>query len=327
MKRGSGIIILALLLAACGGTAAPSSTTAPATATAAPAAQAEATAVPATAAPAPATTAPAPASAVPATTAPAPTTAAPATAAPATSGVVPVVDPHQGFLLGGTRDGAWLTAAEIGPLITGNETYALYGPTAAAGQLSSSTAESIGVPCEDTLKVTLSGGSQDDLVAVGGLWNALPRVPEELATDTPAYQEAVKALLQEQGIAEPDVQITKILRVDLNADGVDEVLLTATRFTPGDSLPTAAAGDYSMAALRTVVNGAVQTTIIDQNIFPEAAEFAAPNTFTLRGTADLNGDGVLEVLVDSQYYEGAALIVYAVDGPQVTPVLGAGCGV
>jgi len=325
MKRGYSLVILALLLAACGTAASPTSTSAPATSTAAPIAEGAPTSAPATTAPAAPTAAPAEPTAPPAAPTAAPATAAPA-ASPAASGVVPVVDPYQGFLLGGARDGAWLTQAEIAPLLSGNETYTLYGPTAAAGELSGSAPALVGVPCQEQQKVTLSGGSRDDLIALAGPWNALPRVPEQLPADSPAYQEAVAALLREQGLAEPEVRITRILRVDLNADGVDEVLLTATRYTT-ENAPTAAAGDYSIVLLRTLVNEVVQTTVIDKDIYPAAIEFAAPLTFTLRGTADLNGDGVLEVLIDSDYYEGGSLQVYAVDGPQVRLALQAGCGV
>ena len=122
------------------------------------------------------------------------------------------------------------------------------------------------------------------------------------------------------------MQLTRILRVDLEGDGVDEVLLAASYSASGDLLPSTAAGDYSLVALRTLVGGAVQTTIIDQDIYLTAAEFAAPTEFALRGVADLNGDGTLEVLVDYGYYEGNGLTVYAVAGSAVTAVLGAGCG-
>ncbi len=258
-------------------------------------------------------------------------TAVPATAIPAASPaesatVVPIVDPHNGFLLGGVRDGQWLAYDVAAPLLGGSETYRLYSQTAEVGEVSGSRPEEYGAPCEDVRQVTLSAGGRDDLVAVAATWEVLPRLPEDMDTNAPVYREAVAQLLRENGLAEPDVQITRIIRIDLDDDGVDEVLLSATYQANGDLMPGTEAGDYSLVALRTVVAGEVQTTIIEQDIYPEAAEFAAPTKFTLRGVADLNGDGRLEVLIDSSYYEGGALAIYDINGPAVTNVLGVGCG-
>ncbi len=187
MKRMYCIGALALILAACGTTAAPA-TPSP---SALPSTPAEA-AAPATALPAPA---------VPEAT------AAPATAAPATdvldTAVVPIVDPRNGFLLGGVRNGAWLDYAATAPLLNGDETYRLYTASALAAEVGGSTPELVGAPCAETQQITLSGGSQDDMVAVAGPWDALPRPAEDLPTDSPVYREAVAELLDQAGVVNP----------------------------------------------------------------------------------------------------------------------------
>ena len=202
MKRLYLLGALALLLAACGPSASPTVPAGTAASAPAPVAEGLATAVPATAAPVAAT-------------------GVPAASPPPASGVAPVVDPYNGFLLGGARNGEWLSAESIAPLLTGDEIYRLYSPNAAVAELSGSTPELVGVPCQDVRKVVLSGGDRTSLVAVAGTWDALPRVPEDLPADSPAYVEAVTQLLSEAGLANPTVQITRILRSDLNGDFQD----------------------------------------------------------------------------------------------------------
>lgn len=306
----------------------PAATAAPATdapaATAAPATAA--TAAPATAAPAatqvPATAAPA-ATAVPVTAAPAATQAPPAGGAP----IHPVVDPKYGLLLGSSRGGSWLQPKETAPLLAGGESYRRYSATAAVGVTTGSAPTSPQGPCDWTFDIELPDAGKDELIALGGDWNALPRLFEELSVDQEVYRTALAEILRAEGLVDPELVLTRIIRADLDGDGVAEVLLAATRSANGGTLPSVAAGDYSLIALRTVVNGKVETTLLTKEISLEAVDFAAPNTYELRGLADLNGDGRLEVIVDSGYYEGAGVGVFEINGTKSEMVLGEVCGV
>ena len=59
------------------------------------------------------------------------------------------------------------------------------------------------------------------------------------------YRQAAAAILRAHGIAQPHVQLTQVLRVDLDGDGAPEVLVTATYYQDGIA-PHAAAGNYSL---------------------------------------------------------------------------------
>ena len=91
--------------------------------------------------------------------------------------------------------------------------------------------------------------------------------------------------------------------------------------------PDAAAGDYSLVVLHRQVNGAEETIPIAAAYYPEAQQFVAPQQYDLVATLDLNGDGRMEAVVRSAYYEGAATAAYTLADKQVQPVLDAGCGV
>jgi hypothetical protein len=52
----------------------------------------------------------------------------------------------------------------------------------------------------------------------------------------------------------------------------------------------------------------------------------ASNLYELRGVLDVNGDGKLEVIVHSHYYEGAGTTIYDCSGGKCKAVLSVECG-
>lgn len=245
--------------------------------------------------------------------------------------VYPIVDGDTGYLIGGTRGGIWLLDAAAAPLIPGGERYRLYGLSGPKGSVTGSRPEPLeteGGPCSWTVKVDLDAElAQENLIAVGGTWNAMPRAVTSLGTQTEVYRTAIADILRAHGIAQPDVRIQQILRVDLEGDGVDEVLISANRLNEGGSFTDVAAGDYALIALRKIIDGSVRTIMLEETYFPQAREFVAPNRFSIAGILDLNADSTMEVVVDSAYYEGAATLVYEIKGQGIEAVLGTGCGV
>ena len=246
-------------------------------------------------------------------------------AAPTT--VYPIIDPATGFLLGGTINKLWIDAGQVAPLLKGKEPYRLYSLTGLRCHGEGQQAEIRRPP--------LRGHAGADRVAPDPRHQpghrerraveGLPRVVRSQSTTQPVYINAVAAVLKDNGIANPTVRITQLLRVDLDGDGVTEVVLTASSYVNGVG-PSAQAGDYSLVLLRKVINGQVQTTLLEGDFYTDAAEFAAPNDFNVTAIADLNGDGNMEIAVHGEYYEGAWTSIYEVKGSTVKEVLVEGCG-
>lgn len=251
----------------------------------------------------------------------------PAQAAAASTMVYPIVDAETGFLLGGTINKLWIDAAQVAPLLKGGEPYRLYSLRGYVGTVKGSKPESAGAPCEDTQVLTLAPAVRvtSAIIGSGGPWKALPRVVRSQSTTQPVYLNAVAAVLKDNGIANPTVRITQLLRVDLDGDGMTEVLISANNYVDGVT-PSAVAGDYSVVILRKVISGRVQTTLVEGDFYPDAADFAAPNNFNVSAIADLNGDGNMDIAVHGEYYEGAWTSIYEVKGSAVKEVLVEGCG-
>jgi hypothetical protein len=101
--------------------------------------------------------------------------------------------------------------------------------------------------------VSLSSKPKDGVIGLAAPCNALPRKPVIADTTQSVYVKAVRDFLKSYGIADPKVRITRILQIDLEGDGEDEVLINATNyFDQHDEAPMHAPkrGSYSIVMLR-----------------------------------------------------------------------------
>jgi hypothetical protein len=156
----------------------------------------------------------------------------------------------------------------------GNKTtYQVYSLTKQVAQITTGKPKSVDEPCPDTLIVSLSSKPKEGVIGLAAPWNALPRKPVMMDVTQSAYLDAVRDFLKGRGISDPKVRITRILRIDLEGDGEDEVLTNATNyFTDRDEVPMHAPkrGSYSIVILRRVVPGKVQTQVVAGEVYPNA---------------------------------------------------------
>jgi hypothetical protein len=241
----------------------------------------------------------------------------------------PIIEIETGYFFGASENGKWIKAQEAAKSLANKTTYQVYGLTKQVGQITAAKPTSVEEPCPDTLMVSLSSKPKDGVIGLDALWNALPRKPMITDPTQPAYVEAVRDFLKARGIADPKVRITRILRVDLEGDGEHEVLINATNyFNPHDEAPTEAPkrGSYSIVMLRRVVAGKVQTQLVTGELYSKSDASNAPNIYKIAAFLDLNGDGKLEVIVHSFYYEGGETTIYRCEPDKIEPVLSVECG-
>jgi hypothetical protein len=162
----------------------------------------------------------------------------------------------------------------------------------------------------------------DDFGMVGVLhdWTVRQGDVQELSADNEIYKQIILDWLESQGVTSPEIGVIHIFRVDLEADGVDEIFISSTHLDESQHLTKA--GDHSIVLMRKVVgNEAVTLPLVTDVYHSQQAEITFPATYSLGNFIDLNRDGVLEVVVDMQRWEGFGAIVYQVDGQTVTEVM------
>lgn len=236
-----------------------------------------------------------------------------------------VVDSRSGFLLGANANQTWFEPADVATQLYGQERYRLYTLMGQVGSAVGSQAVAAEPgPCIHTFSVTLDPQPAERTIAVASDWDPLPRTPRYVEPSS-ELQQALSDWLAQQGVAQPELKITQSYEVDLGGDGIPETLISATRDQDNSFGISVEAGDYSGIWLWNEADATLQ--VLEAEVYPNAEEFVALNYFSLLAMLDLNGDNVLELVIDVSYYEGAATEVYTFDASGFQRVLGVGCGV
>jgi len=246
----------------------------------------------------------------------------------AQSKIVPIIDLKVGGLLGGVQNGQYLDAKTAFEMLKGEENYSLFGINGKVGELTA-TVESPDVPCEDFYYAKTELDVKQGIgIGTGSEWNVVPRLPKAISLTDKTYLKIVSDILRLKGLPKAKARIEQAVRVDLDGDGVDEVLLTAGSYK-GNIQPRAEANNYSFVLLRKIVAGKVKNIMISEEYVKKYIEFGAPNRFEISAIADLNGDNEMEIVVYGEYYEGSGASVYEIKGGKAVEIklLGTGCGV
>lgn len=243
---------------------------------------------------------------------------------------VPIMSSY--YLLGGSQNGKWLTAEALAPRMKGTTkmtTLNLSGIRKTGVNLTN-TGEEYGACIENTVfkfDPEVEADTEASLaVGENAKWNLVPRVPQEIAATDKTYANIATAFLKTKGIARPKINLDQILQVDLEGDGRMEILMTGNFYKKGmTELP--GAGDYSFALLRKIVNGRARNVLIEGEFFTRnRGDYSPPNERRIFAVADLNGDGKMEIVLDSTYYEGGSETVFEITGGKPSRVLEVSCG-
>ena len=238
------------------------------------------------------------------------------------------VDLPSGLIIGAHAGGKWLSSEQAGKALEPARKYRLFTLTGKTGDAVGGQAAPNADVCPDVWEQTMQPTTEKSAIALAVPWNPMPRTAKASDKTQEIYVKAAHDFLVSKGIAKPVVKITQLLRIDLDGDGKDEVLLSATNYPgePGESPPSAAAGNYSFVLLRHLVDGKAQTKLIDGEFYPKASVSQTPYRHEVSGLLDLDGDGRLEVILYSAYYEGATVTVWHFGAGKLHKVLEIGCG-
>lgn len=166
-------------------------------------------------------------------------------------------------------------------------------------------------------------------VAISAPWDLTPHFVQE-ETDDGTYSDFARPLLATRGLDVESPVIKQVVRFDLDGDGENEVIAVAEDIADSDSL-FAQEGDYSLVFMRVVVEGKVQTAILGESIVDEVQEGVTPFilSHSVAAVADLSNDAKMEMIIYEVYYEGSGWVVWEYVNDDLGPVfqIGSGCGV
>ncbi|MGB3734828.1 MAG: VCBS repeat-containing protein [Ilumatobacter sp.] len=162
-------------------------------------------------------------------------------------------------------------------------------------------------------------------VAVTADWPLQPREVRQAGIEVPEYADIGAALLADEVGTAGDGSVIQAVRVDLDGNGVDEVLVTYERQEAGSF---GGEGDFSSVYVRFPSSDG---TVVDEQVVSyvsmEPLDFPTPGRYTLAAVADLNGDGVMEVMIRNLFWEAGGMEVFALVDGRLARVAGGGCGV
>lgn len=242
--------------------------------------------------------------------------------------IIPLAGMRYSVLLGGVENGKWVKTEKVIPTLKDQTEFVIAGfkGVEEGGVTVGKKGEQSDICGDDYLSFEFDLESETG-VAVGSnaKWNPVPRIPQEISVTSKDYLKIVGDFLKTRKITKSQVKITWAFRVDLDGDGTDEVILSATFYKKGE-IESQTVGDYSFVLLRKIVNKKVQNILVWGEFITKNEELPPPNTYEITGIADLNGDGKMEIVAVSAYYEGMEQTVFEMQGNKPTKVLEVACG-
>ena len=197
-----------------------------------------------------------------------------------------------------------------------------------------------------TEATTASSQNQSDSANSG--WNLVPRQVTAMGTKNATYTTILKNYLGRNGLPDATPQIMQMFKVDLDGDDVDEVVIIAQniieRETAGVTwevnkplsrsieIPrNAKKGDYSLALVRKIVDGKVREIPLSQfiaqnNSNPNDAGWTLPLLHKAYQIADVDGDGIMEIIVGEHSNEGFSYQAYTIKGDKAVKIFMTGAG-
>jgi len=232
--------------------------------------------------------------------------------------VVPVLETKIGGLLGGVQNGKYLDAAATVKAMRAEEDYSVYALDGTVAQLWKLKKPTKFCP-GDFYNFDFSEQKSVDFEKGGAAlgdgfdWNPLPRKSQTISLDHAEYKKIIGDFLRTRGIANPIITMTQAVRIDLEGDDQDEVVLAATRFVPFTEKDQKKAFDeYSVVLLRKIVGGRPQTIFLTGDVILKNRFDYDASQNSVSSIFDINGDGRMEIVIYQNYVEKSSVKVFEI---------------
>jgi hypothetical protein len=222
------------------------------------------------------------------------------------------------ILLGTYKDGQWINSKQSEELVKGSEKFTFYSLSKAIGSGVNAKIEKFeGGSALDIERDFNSSRSRDNFfsyficdIGMSGVWNALPRQAKSHNTNTGYFIDVVKDILGEKGLPESKIDIKRLIGVDLEGDGTEEVVISATDYELKALTPHTDIGSYSVIILRKIINGSVKNIIIKEQYSKEKPEYKY--VFDCPLILDVDNDGEMELVIESRFGAWSIIEFYKV---------------
>lgn len=236
---------------------------------------------------------------------------------------------------GGRANGSWMDPEEMADFMKAGDLFTFYS---LAGMGDPAKLISVDASAPPDVFAKFGGDAFIAPLSIGVAvtpWNALPRAPELLNNDRNDLRDEVAGFLKENNQADAPVRITEVVSIDLEGDGIEEIIVTATNLkltpdgvpvvnpgaAPGGQHPAALSeNEYSLMFLRKVVDGKPKTIPLQESFYKVPHEGRVAENFRLAAVLDLDGDGVQEIVTRVDNFEAGWINVFQVKGAKVGQV-------
>jgi hypothetical protein len=231
-----------------------------------------------------------------------------------------------GYVFGGVRNNQWIDASAARQGLAAGQQVSVYTNSAFSGQSTLRGRAPGEYDCGSAVQFSLDpNAAWMYSVATNGPWQASPRRPALMDSTTPPYADALKQVLNDLGLEDPLIQFLTLQRVDLEGDGVDEIVMTAFRQIAGSGSTVISPGDHALVVLRRLVGNEVLNIPLVSDVYLQAASNISPLEYRVIGMLDLNADGVLEIIIQGTSQTEMAILVFDLSAPSYQPVVTLSC--
>jgi hypothetical protein len=239
-----------------------------------------------------------------------------------------IIELRQGCIIGGVEDRRWVDSERIAKSLNAPQKFNRYTLAGPAGEL---TVDMI-TPgdCTGEWSFETSARPEEGIAIASASWDVMPRRPRPIDRKDKTYVNIVAGLLKQSGIRKPEVEINEGYKIDLDDDGKDEVVIVASHFQNGTGEMSgigrnSAPGDYALVLVRRVIKGRVKNILLVKDVRLTTNAGPLVRGYHLSAIADLNGDGLMEIVLYDAYHEGSASRVIQINGAKPRVVLECAC--
>ena len=167
----------------------------------------------------------------------------------------------------------------------------------------------------------------DDLFGISGDWDPMPRLPRSLNPTSEAFANLTAKFVPEDLRQNDLCKVIKAISIDLEGDGTDETILAMKvrgavwDYAAGTPVMGAA---WMVAAIRDGESNYLGGIIVSESAPAPSPEWQLVGMDMF--PVDVNGDGVIEIVIHEKYYEAEQFYVYSVGETQSEKLLTYGYG-